>query len=225
MKRIAAILCIMLTCIAGCVSAPTDRFVESLKASDGYLYIRTRIAIAEKDGCQVRSMEEIQKELKACEDLFSDVKIKFDITIVECVEDNKDFSYYRDDAERYYNTLSIYYVYIAPEMHKGLERNICGLASMASQGENVILIARQHSNKWVLAHEMGHWGGGLEHVFDPDDGVEDTPRPTYEDVADSSMNENIMNYANGFDRKAITPGQIEKFKANFFAYRWPYLIK
>lgn len=225
MKKIVAILCIVLNCITGCVSAPTDRLIDSLKASDGYLHIRTRIAIAEKDGYPVRDMEEIQKELKACEDLFSDVKIKFDVILVECIEDNKDFMHYRDDAEKHYDTLSIYYVYIQSQMRKGKERVIYGLSNMAWQKENAIIIARQCNDKWVLAHEMGHWGGGLGHVFDPDDEIEDTPPPIYKDVADLSMNENIMNYANEFNCKTITSGQLERFKINFLTYRLSYIIK
>lgn len=225
MKRIAAILCTLLTCMTGCVSVPTDKFTESLRASDGYLHIRTRIVIAEKDGCQVRSIEEVQEEIKNCETVFRDMKIKFDIAFVGCIEDNKDFDYYNDNAEKYYKTLSIYYVYIPNRMYKGKEQIIYGLSSMANQGHNAILIAEQHKNKWTLAHEVGHWGGGLDHVFDPDDGVEDTPRPPTEDTADPSMFWNVMNYANDADRKSITPGQLEKFRANFLAYRWQYISK
>lgn len=225
MKTIAAILCTLLTCMTGCVSAPTDKLTESLKASDGYLHIRTRIVIAEKDGCQVRSIEEVQEEIKNCETLFSSMKIKLDIFLVECAEDNKDFEYYNADAEKYYKTLSIYYVYIPTRMYKGKEQVICGLSSMANQSRNAILIAEQHKNKWTLAHEIGHWGGGLDHVFDPDDGVEDTPKPFMEDMADPSMYWNVMNYANDADHKSITPGQLEKFRANFLAYRWSYTTK
>lgn len=59
------------------------------------------------------------------------------------------------------------------------------------------------ADDWTLAHEIGHWLG-LYHVFDGDDGVDDTPLTilggTY----------NLMDYADG--EPVVTDGQLDRMR-------------
>ena len=75
-----------------------------------------------------------------------------------------------------------------------------------------------------MAHEFGHWAGGLYHVFeDGGDFVKDTPDGNIDCLSEYK---NVMNYGH-FSGKdvSVTEGQLYRMYGFFSIFRKEFLIQ
>lgn len=90
-----------------------------------------------------------------------------------------------------------------------------------ADASGIIIFESPYLKLDTLAHEFGHWGGNLMHVFNqPSDYVDDTKDGTMEELANYN---NIMNYGD-FENPEITKGQLERFSVYFSVFRRSYLM-
>lgn len=161
------------------------------------------------------SPSDVQYELNLASELFSEIGIKFEVTEYVFKQYDPDYYTYYDDATRYPQCLSIYYM--LPNAFP-----LAGLSSSPWKVFNKGIFISSSRNIWTTAHEIGHYFG-LHHTF-AEDFCSDTKEQLDECSKENSDNcKNIMNYCS-HSPKLITCEQLERMETTLRHFRQEEII-
>jgi len=162
--------------------------------------------------------DQIYAELKYCEEIFKDLNIKFEVTQFVFVKYDMDYWQFFNDAKKYPDTLSIYYMLPHIFPYQGMSS---GPWEDAAWG----ILLSGYRGEHTLAHEIGHYFG-LLHTFS-EDYCDDTPEQenkTCEEDPNQFPNCcNIMNYC-VHEPKYITKDQIERCRRFLRKHRQSHIM-